>query len=72
MSAMSDSCARHQDKSKNVGAFDTLEKKRAFMRLPMEQRGEILRRQAERMAPYYEETKAEQEIWQGGDIMEYD
>ena len=49
-----------------------LEEMRAFMQLPVEKRHEILHQQAECMASFYEETASEQEIWQGGDIVEYD
>jgi hypothetical protein len=49
-----------------------LTRRREFMALSLEERGEILRRQAEEMASYYEEHKEETDAFQGGDIIEYD
>lgn len=50
----------------------TLEDRRAFMKLPLEERHRRLAEQAERMVDHYnlESETAEREIWQGGDIVE--
>ncbi len=49
----------------------TLERRRAYMRLPLEERRELLEAQAERMATHYEQEpeRMEREVWQGGDIV---
>jgi acyl-CoA reductase-like NAD-dependent aldehyde dehydrogenase len=49
-----------------------LERLRKFMELPLEERREILRRQAEELKQHYEDTADERQEWQGGDIVEYD
>jgi hypothetical protein len=51
----------------------TLEQRRAFMKLPLEERRKILAQQAEQMVQYYEAEpeQAEREQWQGGDVVEY-
>lgn len=51
----------------------TLADRRAFMMLPIEERRQILAKQAEAMIAEYElEAKLrERELWQGGDIVEY-
>jgi hypothetical protein len=51
----------------------TLEQRRQFMRLPLDERRRLMAEQAERMAKDYEsqrETAARQH-WQGGDIVEW-
>jgi hypothetical protein len=50
----------------------TLEDRRAFMKLPIEERRRLLERQAERMIKHYESEAetAERAEWQGGDIVE--
>jgi hypothetical protein len=51
----------------------SLAERRAFMKLPLEERRKILENQAERMAEYYEQHAAadDREHWQGGDIVDY-
>ncbi len=51
----------------------TLEERRAFMNLPMNERRRMLAHQAEEMAKLYqtEPELTEREQWQGGDIVEY-
>jgi vacuolar-type H+-ATPase subunit E/Vma4 len=51
---------------------EELMRRREFMKLSVEERGEILRKQAEDMASYYEENKEEIDEFQGGDIIEYE
>ena len=51
----------------------SLAERRAFMKLPLAERRELLAAQAERVADYYEleSERAEREEWQGGDIVEH-
>lgn len=49
----------------------TLDERRAFMKLPVEERRRKLAEQADRMIEHYEPAGAEREEWQGGDIVEY-
>ena len=51
----------------------TIEQKRAFLRLPLEERRRILLQQAEDIAGHYEaeQSTSEREAWQGGDIVDY-
>ena len=51
----------------------SLAERRAFMRLPLEERRRIMALQADQIAePYNVETEqTERERWQGGDIVEY-
>jgi hypothetical protein len=51
---------------------EELMRRREFMKLSVEERGEILRKQAEEMASYYEENREEIDEFQGGDIIEYE
>lgn len=50
----------------------SLADRRAFMKLPLEERRRRLAEQAEKMAEHYEseQERAEREAWQGGDIVE--
>ena len=50
----------------------SLTQRRAYMRLPLEERHKRLAAQAERMAEHYEKEpeRTERESWQGGDIVE--
>lgn len=48
----------------------TLDQRRAFMKLPLEERRKILAKQAEQMVQHYETDLAEREQWQGGDIVD--
>ncbi len=51
----------------------TLEDRRAFMKLSMAERREILTHQAEKITGLYEAApdSTEREQWQGGDVVEY-
>jgi len=51
----------------------TLEQRRAFLRLSLDERRRILSQQAEHAAKHYESQQSvrEREAWQGGDIVEY-
>lgn len=56
---------------KNVVVIDrelTLEKRREFLRLPLEQRRRLLCDQAARLSAHYERDSTEREQWQGGDV----
>lgn len=50
----------------------TLEQRRAFLKLPLEERHRLLAEQADRMIAHYESEQEvrEREEWQGGDIVE--
>lgn len=51
----------------------TLESRRAFAKLPIEQKRLMLEEMAAQAEPYYndEVARKEREEWQGGDIVEY-
>jgi len=51
----------------------SITERREFMRLPLEERREILAQQANQTVKFYEASieQAEREQWQGGDIVEY-
>lgn len=51
----------------------TLDQRRAFLRLPLDERRRILSQQAEAVATHYkmEQNDPERDAWQGGDIVEY-
>lgn len=49
----------------------TLEKRRMFLKLPLEERRRQLAEQAEKLLEHYEREKHEREAWQGGDIVEF-
>ena len=53
-----------------VGQPLSLVERRAFLRLPMEERRRILAEQARKMAAHYEKDSEWKEL-QGGDIVEY-
>jgi len=50
-----------------------IERRRAFLRLPLAERRRILAEQADNAARIYESEQnvQEREAWQGGDIVEY-
>ena len=50
----------------------SLSQRRAYMKLPLEERRRHLAAQADRMVEHYEQAteRAEREAWQGGDIVE--
>lgn len=51
----------------------TLEQRREFMRLPLDERRRLMAEQAERMARHHESQRetAGRQHWQGGDIVEW-
>lgn len=51
----------------------TLQQRRDYMKLSIEERRKILEAQAEKLAAHYESQKEkdERETWQGGDIIEF-
>ena len=63
--------AESQEKSTSEQAI-SLSQRRAYMKLPLEERRRYLTAQADRMVEHYEQTteRAEREAWQGGDIVE--
>jgi hypothetical protein len=50
----------------------TLEQRRRFLALPLEERRRQMAEQAARVAEHYESAEAvkEREVWQGGDLVE--
>ena len=54
------------------GQAISLSQRRAYLKLPLEERRRYLAAQADRMVEHYEQTteRAEREAWQGGDIVE--
>ena len=61
-----------QEEILRQNAVISLTDRRAFLKLPIEERRKVLTVQAERMAQHYEqESEAlEREAWQGGDVLE--
>ncbi len=51
----------------------TLEDRRSFLKLPLEERRKRLAEQAEQLAEHYNQDSSleERAEWQGGDIIEY-
>lgn len=51
----------------------TLEDRRSFLKLPLEERRQRLAEQADQLAEHYnqEPSSEERTEWQGGDIVEY-
>ncbi len=45
--------------------------RRKHLNLSLEERRRQLAEQAEKLAFYYENTKEEREIWQGGDLIDF-
>lgn len=62
-----------QEETTETTPWMSLAERRAFMKLPIEERRRVLAAQAERMAEHYEAEpeRSERESWQGGDIVEY-
>ena len=62
-----------QEETIEMAATLTLADRLAFLKLPIEERRRILAQQAEALAAEYdlESNRAERELWQGGDIVEY-
>ena len=51
----------------------TLDQRRDFMKLPLQERRKILAQQAARLVKHYEAEpeSTEREQWQGGDVVEF-
>ena len=47
-----------------------LRERQAFMRLPLTNRRRVMAEQAQQLAAHYEQTAAERELWQGGDLVD--
>ena len=62
-----------QEEKINNAQSLTLEDRRSFLRLPLEERRRRLAEQAELAAAHYEpsSTQEERAEWQGGDVIEY-
>jgi len=62
-----------QEETTETTPLMSLVERRAFMKLPIEERRRVLAAQADRMAEHYEiePERSEREPWQGGDIVEY-
>jgi len=63
--------AENQEESALEQAI-SLSQRRAYMKLPLEERRRQLAAQADQMVEHYEQAaeRAEREVWQGGDIVE--
>ena len=61
-----------QEKTAKVSQEISLAQRRAYMKLPLDERRQCLAAQAERMAEHYEQEPEQSEClaWQGGDIAE--
>ena len=59
------------DEITQTGQQTTLEKRRAFLKLPLEKRRQELAQQAEQLLAHYERGEQEREVWQGGDALEF-
>ncbi len=61
-----------QEETIELEPTSPLVQRRAFLKLPIEERRKILAEQAELLAQHYEaeSEKTEREHWQGGDIVE--
>jgi hypothetical protein len=62
-----------QEETIGADVTTSLAKRRAFLRLPLEERRRILAQQADQIAEHYESEleRDDREHWQGGDIVEY-
>lgn len=62
-----------QEEFLDVDLTPALAQRRAFLKLPLEERRRILAQQADQIAEHYESEleQADREHWQGGDIVEY-
>ena len=62
-----------QEETLETNLTPSLAQRRAFLKLPLEERRRILALQADQIAEYYEleSEQADRERWQGGDIVEY-
>jgi hypothetical protein len=59
-----------QEETLRIEAALSLDRWRAFLKLPLAERRRILARQAGQIAKHYEIERVEREHWQGGDIAE--
>jgi Zn-dependent peptidase ImmA (M78 family)/DNA-binding XRE family transcriptional regulator len=53
------------------GDMTDLKRRREFMKLPLEERRQIMQHQADALRQHYEDTSDERKDWQRGDIVEY-
>lgn len=62
-----------QEETIQIQAPMTLAQRRAFMKLPVEERRRFMAQRADEMAQYHESEaeQIERGDWQGGDIVEY-
>ncbi len=62
-----------QEETIGVDITPSLAQRRAFLKLPLEERRRILAQQADQIAEYYEleSEQIDREHWQGGEIVEY-
>jgi hypothetical protein len=62
-----------QEETLETNPTPSLAQRRAFLKLPLEERRRILSQQADQIAEYYEleSEQMDREHWQGGDIVEY-
>lgn len=61
-----------EHRTADTGEALTLEQRRAFMALPLEERRRQMAEQADRMLKYYEaeDETTDRQHWQGGDIVD--
>ena len=61
-----------EQKTDSAGEALTLEQRRAFMKLPLDERRRQMAKQADQMLNAYEarDEAADRQEWQGGDIVE--
>jgi hypothetical protein len=61
------------EESLDTNLTPSLAQRRAFLKLPLDERRRILSQQADQIAQYYEleSEQADREHWQGGDIVQY-
>lgn len=62
-----------QEETIGANLTPSLAQRRAFLKLPLEERRRILALQADRIAEHYEleSERIDREHWQGGDVVEY-
>jgi len=62
-----------QEEILDLDMTPALARRRAFLKLPLEERRKVLAQQADQVAEHYESEleRIDREQWQGGDIVEY-
>ncbi|PYP86286.1 MAG: hypothetical protein DMF61_14370 [Blastocatellia bacterium AA13] len=62
-----------QEETLEVDLIPSLAQRRAFLKLPLEERRRILAQQADQIVEHYEldSERTNREPWQGGDIVGY-